>query len=558
MTLTASRIDDAIIDRIAAIVGAEHVSRSDLDRRAYARDLWPLEMIRLVRGGEVGHPPCAVAWPADVEQLAALVRLCHEERIPCTPYAGGSGVCGGAVPIRGGLSIDVKRLEKILRVEPDSLLVEAQAGVMGPVLEDELNRHGLTLGHFPSSIHCSTLGGWLAARSAGQCSSRYGKIEDMVRALEVVLPTGEVAAQRMSPRRATGPDFAQLFVGSEGTLGFITRATMRCWPAPRERVYRSYTFSTAKAGLDGMRRMLQAGLRPAVVRLYDELDTLLVARKGEKAAKAERRAAAAAESAPPAAADDRLEGEFLPGDADRVTSAAGADASGAPWRLGSWLEELAQRGGRHVLRHAAGLISTAAGALPVSCLLVLVFEGDHGQAEFEANAAEAIFREVGGVSRGEGPARRWEAERYSVSYKQSRVFARGLFNDTMEVASSWTQLDALYAGVRAAIGKHAIVLAHFSHAYPEGCSIYFTFVADAGDDPAKMERLYRTIWKDALTACVAAGGTISHHHGVGLSKAEFMAEEHGGMMTVFQRIKDALDPHGIMNPGKLGLRESTR
>ena len=134
----------------------------------------------------------------------------------------------------------------------------------------------------------------------------------------------------------------------------------------------------------------------------------------------------------------------------------------------------------------------------------------------------------------------------------SPVFRDGAFVDTMEVASSWERLLDLYHSVRAAIGRHALVMAHFSHAYPDGCSIYFTFVGTAADAPAA-ERLYDAIWRDGLDATTQVGGTISHHHGVGLLKAPFMAAEHREAMAIFEAAKAAFDPDGIMNPGKMGL-----
>src|SRR5262249_6803749 len=152
-------------------------------------------------------------------------RLANERGFAVVPWGAGSGVCGGTVAVRGGVALDLKGLDRILRIDTRSLIVEAEAGINGQHLEDALNREGLTLGHFPSSMWCSTLGGWLAARGAGQLSTLYGKIEDRVLGLEAVLPTGEIVRTIATPRSATGPDWNQLFVGCEGTLGVITRAT---------------------------------------------------------------------------------------------------------------------------------------------------------------------------------------------------------------------------------------------------------------------------------------------------------------------------------------------
>ncbi|HEU4727875.1 MAG TPA: FAD-linked oxidase C-terminal domain-containing protein, partial [Kofleriaceae bacterium] len=183
--------------------------------------------------------------------------------------------------------------------------------------------------------------------------------------------------------------------------------------------------------------------------------------------------------------------------------------------------------------------------------------GEHREAMalFEAAKAALVFKEIeaaGGRDKGEEPGRAWLAHRYHVSYRMSPVFRDGAFVDTMEVASSWERLTDLYHSVRAAIGQHAVVMAHFSHAYADGCSIYFTFAGTAPDRVAA-ERLYDAIWRDGLEAATRVGGTISHHHGVGLLKAPYMQGEHREAMALFEAAKAALDPDGILNPGKMGL-----
>src|SRR5205807_9287211 len=207
----------------------------------------------------------AVARPRSAAEVCAVLRICDEARVPVTPVAGRSGVCGASVPAFGGVALDLCGLAGLLEVDGDSLLVDVAPGTFGDVLEAELRAgHGVTLGHWPQSMALSTVGGWLACRSAGQYSTRYGKIEDMVVGLEVVLADGRVVRTGGSgPRAAVGPDLTQLFVGSEGTLGVITEARLRVHPtAPVER-RAAYGFASFAEGLDACQRILRRGATPA-------------------------------------------------------------------------------------------------------------------------------------------------------------------------------------------------------------------------------------------------------------------------------------------------------
>jgi alkyldihydroxyacetonephosphate synthase len=202
--------------------------------------------------------------------VAAVLRICNEAGVPVTPAAGRSGVCGASVPVHGGVALDLTGMEGITDVDDTSLLVEVLPGTFGDVFEDELRAaHGLTAGHWPQSMALSTVGGWLACRGAGQLSTRYGKIEDIVAGLEVVLADGTVVRTGGFPRAAAGPDLTQLFVGSEGTLGVITSARLRAHPVPPAERRAAFAFPAFAEGNDACRRILRRGATPAVLRLYD-------------------------------------------------------------------------------------------------------------------------------------------------------------------------------------------------------------------------------------------------------------------------------------------------
>jgi alkyldihydroxyacetonephosphate synthase len=215
-----------------------------------------------------------VARPDDAEQVAAVLRACHEARVPVTAVAGRSGVCGSSIPLFGGVALDLCGLAGIVDVDTTSLLATVLPGTFGPDLEAGLRTQDVTLGHWPQSMDLSTVGGWVACRGAGQYSTRYGKIEDMVTGLEVALADGRIIRTGgAGPRAALGPDLSQLFVGSEGVLGVITEAQLRLHPVPPAEGRRAYALSDFRQGLELCRRVLQRGATPAVLRLYDATES---------------------------------------------------------------------------------------------------------------------------------------------------------------------------------------------------------------------------------------------------------------------------------------------
>ncbi len=452
---------------------------ADVDRHAH--DWWSRSIMRR-RAGETLDLPAAVVAPADRDELAAVVAWCHEQHIAIVPFGAGTGVCGGASPVPGGITIDLKRINRVLEIDEVSGLVTAEPGIILQDLEERLLHRGWTLGHHPSSAHCSTLGGFLAIRSAGQESSFYGKMEDMVDGLEVVLPDGTVARWRSTASSSSGPDLKRLFLGSEGTFGIITEATLRIWPAPEVDVDRGFLFPDIPSGLAAIRALMRTGLRPHIFRLYDQTDTAMV-----------------------------FSGQGL--------------------------------------------------EVPDGCLSILGASGTPEIAGFVAETGRRIMMEHGAEDLGEGPGQHWRENRHRVSYryadymKPGGAFGDALMLDTMEVAATWSRIEALYAEVKAALSEHAdLVMAHISHVYPQGSSIYFTFGGITGGDEDAALRRYDAAWDAGARASLRVGGTMSHHHGVGLVRAPHLPTELGeGAFALLERIKDAIDPAGLANPGKLGL-----
>lgn len=479
------------------------------DRLAYARDQWALGML-WVRQGRSPQPPDAVVWPETEAQLVELVKFARSRRFALIPFGAGSGVCGGTWAVNGGIAVDLKRFDAIGDVDETHFTVDVGAGVLGERLEQHLNARGWTLGHFPSSLSMSTVGGWLAARSAGQFSGRYGKIEDMVLSVRAVLGTAEVIE---TPERPfSGADLLPLLLGSEGTFAAFTRARVRVFPLAGGRAFRAFSFPSVERGVEAMRRLMREGPRPAVMRLYDPFDTAFVGQSRSHPA-----------TTPPSERGP-LERRLLP--------------------------SLLRTAARHTLGHPA-LLNRLQGVLRQSHL-ILVFEGDGRSVAAQETEARERCLELDGKDLGEQPARDWLRKRYDVSFRLSRLIDSGTFVDTFEVAAPWDQVLEVYSRVRQAAAPWAFVLCHLSHPYPDGCSLYFSFVGSGGDE-ADMQRRYQELWRVVLPAALSAGANLSHHHGVGLLKARAYLDTLGEGRQVLAQLKSVFDPDGILNPGKLGI-----
>lgn len=463
------------IDDLEELVGKEFVSTSFPDRLAAARDRWPVANFSFREGRLPRGLPSAVVRPGTAEEVRAIVAVANRHRVAVVPYGAGSGVLGGAIPLGGELCVDLKRLNRILEIDSFNGTVTVEAGINGGVLEAALRKHGLTTGHYPQSLNMSTVGGWAACRGAGQASSRYGKIEDIVLGLSVVLPTGERLVVRPVPRRAVGPSLADLFVGSEGTLGIITSVTLRVWSRPEAEFGSVLVFPNHEAGLDALRRIMQAELRPAIARLYDAVES-----------------------------------------AERARGAAGFT--------------------------------------PGQAVCFFVFSGLTKLAEIERQLALEICADVGGREIDRRPLDRWLSERFQ-SYSAGHVSA-GSFMDTIEIAAPWRALPEMHRRISAAVkALHSEMHfgTHWSHIYPDGACQYMTlrFPAMPFEDAS---RLHHRMWEEVMRLCLDLGGSVSHHHGSGLFRNDWLVEELNEGHRLLQKLKDAIDPNHLMNPGKLALQ----
>lgn len=260
----ADRIRAELTDRL----GADRVRWDAQALVDHSHDWWFLTLLRTKNGSYTDRPACVVAARA-ADDVVTVLRYAGERGLPVVPYGGGSGVCGGIRPSSNAIVIDLRAMDRILEINETALMARAEAGKMGDLFEEELQARGYSMGHWPQSVALSTVGGWIATRAAGQYSTRYGSIEDMLLGMQVVMADGRVVDIKATPRRSAGPDLRHIFLGSEGTLGIVTEATLKIFPLPESRKMSSYEFASFDDGLEAIRQVTRAGWKPPVVRLYD-------------------------------------------------------------------------------------------------------------------------------------------------------------------------------------------------------------------------------------------------------------------------------------------------
>jgi alkyldihydroxyacetonephosphate synthase len=455
-------------------LGEAAVSVSPADRAAVAHDLWPRAMIR-ARQGTPPAPPDAVVWPRSEADVLDILRACSALGVPVIPFGAGTGVCGAVITAGGGIALDLKRLDRILAWDLTSGHVTCEPGILGIRLEEAALERGCTLGHYPSSLPVSTVGGFVATRSVGQLSTRYGRIDDMVAGLRIALPDATVVELAPQPSSGVGPDLRRLFLGSEGGFGVITQITLRLHPRPEHRADAAYRFADFATGVGAVREVMQAGLRPSLLRLYDADDTNL--------------------------------------QVDHLGIGSGG-----------------------------------------GCLMLTSCEGRRPVAEAEAEVLAEICTNAGAEVLGKDPVEAWYPRRYLIGYQQAKYLPMpGVVLDTIEVAAPWAHIVDVYNAVKESLRQRLVVLCHLSHGYVDGACLYFTFAGSADEEQGSVP-LHEELWDTVMSAVLDNGGTIAHHHGAGLARTPYLRRELGdGGVEVLRRLKQALDPQNIANPGKWGV-----
>lgn len=471
---------------LGSIVGPGHVSSEDSVRVHHLGGKSTLDLLAR-RSNDPQPAPDAVVFPANADEVEAVLRYCSDESIAVVPFGGGTSVVGGVDPVREWfdtvVTVSTRRMNALTDLDEGSRTATLEAGVSGPEAERMLARHGFSLGHFPQSFAFASIGGFAATRSSGQASAGYGRFDQMVEALSIATPVGAITCGHV-PASAAGPDLRQVFLGSEGTLGIITSVTVRVHPVPEYTEYRAWWFSNFTSGVSALRVLSAHTAKPTVLRLSDETETGI----------------------------------------NSLLSDSDSNGEGA-----------AVRGG---------------------CVAIALFEGSRTDVQARASAADAVVCASGGEVHPNEAARVWERGRFDAPYLRDALLDAGALAETLETAARWSTLARVRSEVTDALvgtltesGTPPVVMCHISHVYPTGASLYFTVVCAAGDDPSAQWRAA----KDAATqAMIDTHATITHHHAVGRDHLPYMTAEVGPIGTsILRAIKSAVDPAGVLNPGKL-------
>lgn len=466
-----------------------------LERVLHARGKSTRDLLELRQGGRITAPDGVVYPESEAEILEVLTR-CRKERIAVVPFGGGTSVVGGVEPLkethRAVLCLDLTRMNRLLDFDARSLTATIEAGARGPEIQKMLEARGATLEHVPQSFEFSTLGGWLATRSAGEFSTRYGKIEDMAVSVTVALPDGVLTTTEV-PAHASGPELRELFVGGEGVFGIITRAVVRVNTRSGLAWDGSFLFPDFEAGVEALRQMMHQGAVPSLARLLDFQET-------------------------------------------RFSILAG------------------RRSG--LSQAVIDLFLKLKRFKTTDCLLLLTFEGESAKLlGATVKYAIRLARRLGGRGLGGAPVRKFYQQRFDLPYLRDELLNLGILVETLETATRWSNLLPLYRAIQSAfdsaqarLGRPILRFCHVSHLYRDGASLYFTFLTAPPDGLAAW-----TLIKDTVTeAIVTAGGTVSHHHGVGIDHKRWLPREKGELyVALLRRLKSQVDPDGILNPGKL-------
>jgi len=267
---------DMVLFELQDIVGKDYVSTKKSDKEVYSIDyFWVPEMFHdRQKGRDIVRPkPDFIVHPANSSQVSRILKVANTYKIPVTVWGGGSGSQGGAVPLYGGIVLDTKRMDTIHEIDLNSMTVNVDTGIIMQRLEWELQSQGISTMHDPASANCATVGGFIAHRGTGVLSTKYGKIEDMIVNMEVVLPDGEIINTLPVPKTACGPDLNQLFIGSEGVYGVVTKVTLKIHKMPEVRKFRAFILKDLTTGLRVGQKLMANDLQPAVLRLYNETET---------------------------------------------------------------------------------------------------------------------------------------------------------------------------------------------------------------------------------------------------------------------------------------------
>lgn len=497
--LPVANVPAELLSALRGRLKDDQVRTDDKDRLVHAYGKSFPDLYR-ARRGIIDRAPDVVVYPDCHAEVEFILEQAKRVGARVVPFGGGTNIVGGVEhrhrDERTGITLDLRRMNRLLDLDPRSQTAVLEGGAVGPVLEQKLQEKGYSLGHYPDSFEYSTLGGWLATRSAGMQSDAYGKIEDMVVALKLATPSGTIST-RVTPASSAGPNLAQMACGSEGVLGVITEATMRVHPNPEVKDYQGWLFPSFAAGVEAMHECIVKDCPPSMFRLQDEPETEL----------------AFCMRSPPKGLKKILEG----------------------WIMG-WLK-------------SRGYAEPA--------MMLVGLEGCDDYVRSLRKRVTPILKKHRGFCLGPSIGRKWSESKFHVPYLRDVLMDYNFICDVAETAAVWSKLLDLYNAGRKSIeetlrseGKQGYIGCHISHTYQTGASLYFTW-ATLQDPGQELEQYHR--YKRMITnAFMKTHGTLTHHHAVGYEHRPWMEEEVTPTgLKALRGLKQALDPDGIMNPGKL-------
>jgi alkyldihydroxyacetonephosphate synthase len=454
-----------------------------------------------LRFGKVHNVPDGVAFPvcsSDIEELLEWARGADAQVIP---YGGGTSVTGGVNPVENGkpvLTLSLERMQALLELDQKSHLASFEAGVQGPWLEAQLRANGFTLGHFPQSFAYSSLGGWVVTHSSGQESLGYGRIADMFQGGRMITPAGRLDLPP-HPASAAGAELKYVVLGSEGCFGVLTEAVVRVRPLPEEQTFVGALLPGFEAGLEAVRELIQARVPLCMLRLSDAFET----------------------------------------------------------RVSFLLANLGRFGG---LANRALRFRMPKGEQ--RCLLLYGAAGRRSDVAKALQEAAAVVRTHKGIGLGRVPGKSWQKSRFRLPYLRNALWEVGYGVDTLETATAYSKLLPTYRAVMKAMqgalatdNGRVYAMAHLSHGYETGASLYFTFFFRLANGFEETLACWRTIKHASIQAILGQKATLTHHHGVGSDHLSYMTEEKGEAgLSLLRSLKATLDPTGMLNPGKLLAR----
>ncbi|GAB3708409.1 FAD-binding oxidoreductase [Mariniluteicoccus flavus] len=497
----ASQLTDTLASELAAALGDKHVVTDDLDRVVHTFGKSVRDLIRMRRGA-LKRIPDVVVYPADEEEVRKVVDLVVAADAVLIPFGGGSNIVGSLEPLAGEtrqiVSLDLGRMNRVIEIDDEAQLARVEAGALGPALEEQLNRRGWTIGHFPDSFTHSTLGGWVATRSSGMQSDKYGDIADITRGLRMVMP-GETLVLNPLPSTSTGPSVREMVLGSEGRLGVITEVTVNVHRLADERVVLAYFFPDWESGVRAMRDISQSDAQVLVARISDHRETAF-----------------------------------------------------------SFATQKEQKGFKKIATDGIfKLLERRGWDLDKLCMSFIGFEGTKAHVARQKATVKEIVTHHGGMVVGKGPGALYDQKKFDTPYLRDFLLDRGAAADVSETAVPYSRLVPLYnntieaaENAMAELGVKGYIMCHLSHNYHSGACLYFTFaIADMTDEVLdKYDHVKRAIQQSFIDN----HGTLSHHHGVGLEHAPWMAQDvspagEGMIRTLFEGV----DRGGNLNPGKV-------